>query len=198
MLWLEYFTFLFFFIFVKIKIARGECRVEVEGSIVGKMISEEIFGEISFLLRDEKDSNEKEIKATANVISDSEIVDVYVIDRNYLNLCFKRHELLEKKFYVYVAQTLTRRLRDREGSVDLHVWNDYRGRQHQFLQKKLDCVYQVKKICEKQTEIVELLEHLSNEIKKSTQTYDQWSSLSKIIQLAEVRNGNYMAGKNFF
>ena len=160
------------------------------------MVSEEIFGEISFLLRDEKDDNDKEIKATANVICDSEIVDVYVIDRNYVNLCFKRHELLEKKFYVSVAQTLTRRLRDREGSVDLHVWNDYRGRQHKFLQKKLDCIYQLKKVCEKQNEIVELLEHLAIEIQKSSQTYSQWDSLSKIVQLAEVRNGNYIAGNS--
>jgi len=84
------------------QIVEGCCRIEIGGKVVGFMVTEDTFGEISFLLSG---------GATASVIADSETVDVYIMEGYFINILFGRKQELAGRFYKYLAHELQRRVR---------------------------------------------------------------------------------------
>ena len=87
------------------QIASGRCRIEKGGKLLGHMEVEDTFGEISFLLSG---------GATADVIADSEIVEVYIMEGYFINILFGRKPELAGRFYKYLANELQRRIRTTE------------------------------------------------------------------------------------
>jgi len=95
------------------QIAKGTCRVEkyIDGVdlVLARMDNGELFGEISFL---------EGVKATATVVADEEGTDIYIIEGAALTVLFARQPALAGRFYQYLAQLLSTRLREREKQME--------------------------------------------------------------------------------
>lgn len=82
----------------------------------------ELFGEISFLVsRDVVTSTEAEqegIQTTASVVSNEDGTDVYIMEGAALTVLFARQPSLAGRFYQYLAQLLSTRLREREKAME--------------------------------------------------------------------------------
>jgi len=72
------------------------------------MESGELFGEISFL---------EGVKTSASVIADEDNTEVYIIEGAALSVLFSRQPALCGRFYRYLAQLLSTRLKEREKSL---------------------------------------------------------------------------------
>jgi len=87
------------------QIGRGVCRAEKGGQRLGAMQSGEIFGEISFL---------EGGKTTAAVVAEQDGTEVYVIEGGVLKVLFVRQPALGGRFFQYLSQMLSARLKARE------------------------------------------------------------------------------------
>eukprot|EP01097_Dermamoeba_algensis_P001225 TRINITY_DN1461_c0_g7_i1.p1 TRINITY_DN1461_c0_g7~~TRINITY_DN1461_c0_g7_i1.p1 ORF type:complete len:611 (+),score=141.89 TRINITY_DN1461_c0_g7_i1:1642-3474(+) len=99
------------------QIARGSCIItkkptngENNGEPVKLGVTEsgEMFGEISFL-----DGG----SATASVIAGEQGADVYIIEKNFMNILFVRQPRLAGRFYNYLCHVLSERLKAREKTL---------------------------------------------------------------------------------
>eukprot|EP01114_Cavostelium_apophysatum_P004912 TRINITY_DN1537_c0_g1_i1.p1 TRINITY_DN1537_c0_g1~~TRINITY_DN1537_c0_g1_i1.p1 ORF type:complete len:999 (+),score=317.95 TRINITY_DN1537_c0_g1_i1:43-2997(+) len=92
------------------QIAKGSCCVEktdadLKVTKLGEMEAGEIFGEISFL---------EGVKTTASVVANEDNTEVYIIEGAALSVLFSRQPALSGRFYRYLAQILSARLKERE------------------------------------------------------------------------------------
>ncbi len=93
------------------QIASGQCRIErfdtgsQQSEIVGYYNEREMFGEVGFLLRNE---------SNASVVADADHVEIYVIDKAYLEKVFAQQPGIAGKFYKFLSLLLARRIRQRE------------------------------------------------------------------------------------
>lgn len=93
------------------QIASGNCRVErydpqkMKTEMVGYYHEREMFGETNFLLRTE---------SLVSVVADEDNVDIYVIDRDFLEVLFEKQPGLAGKFYKFLSLIEARRIRHRE------------------------------------------------------------------------------------
>eukprot|EP01132_Coremiostelium_polycephalum_P002390 gene2390-2955_t len=101
------------------QIGKGICRIEksvpiAPGSsetkkvVLGTMKQDETFGEITYLLSGE---------ATADVIADSDQVEVYAIEGQFVNILFDLNPQLASKWFKYLATALNKTLIDREAQL---------------------------------------------------------------------------------
>lgn len=97
------------------QLLKGEIRFEklIEGQmrVLGKMDKDgdQLFGEISFL---------EGGKASANVVCDQADTQVAVIEGYFLETLFQYYPELSGRFYHYIANILSKRLKQREGSLN--------------------------------------------------------------------------------
>ena len=94
------------------QIARGKCRIQIksadsEPQVVGFLNTGALFGEISFL-----DSS----AATASVIANEDVVEVYVIEGYFINILFVKYPELAGRFFAYIAGVIAGRLNEREAT----------------------------------------------------------------------------------
>jgi len=93
------------------QLAYGRCRVEQQRpeddslQSLGVINAGETFGEISFL---------QNSQITASVVADSDRVEIYVIQGDYLNEIFNEHAGVPGRFYKYLATLISNRLHHRE------------------------------------------------------------------------------------
>eukprot|EP01102_Stenamoeba_stenopodia_P017403 TRINITY_DN6222_c0_g4_i1.p1 TRINITY_DN6222_c0_g4~~TRINITY_DN6222_c0_g4_i1.p1 ORF type:complete len:812 (-),score=191.97 TRINITY_DN6222_c0_g4_i1:61-2496(-) len=93
------------------QIVSGRCRVEAEDpltkatQVIRIVDTYDIFGDIGFVTGD---------GATANVVSDEDDTEVYVIAADYLYHIFKRDPILVGRFYKYLAVVQEGRLREKQ------------------------------------------------------------------------------------
>jgi CRP-like cAMP-binding protein len=88
------------------QIVKGSCRVE-KGTVLGKMETGEIFGEINFLDGE---------GTSASVVADEEETEVLVMRRSALKILFVRHPALAGRFYHYLSTILSLRYKEREAA----------------------------------------------------------------------------------
>jgi len=98
------------------QIAKGSCRVEKKiddkNQVLGKMENGELFGEISFL---------EGVKVTASVVAEEDNTEVYVIEAAALSVLFERQPSLCGRFFQYLAQVLSTRLKERENTINTNL-----------------------------------------------------------------------------
>jgi len=95
------------------QVASGSCRVEKKkedghNTVLGSINPNQTFGEISFLQGE---------GATASVIANEEIVEIYVIEGYIISNLFDAYPGFGGRFFKYLAYTVNNRLRVREGEV---------------------------------------------------------------------------------
>jgi len=96
------------------QIAKGSCNVQKQGQVLGMMSNGELFGEISFL---------RGVKTTASVVAAEDNTEIYIIEGAALAVLFHRQPALSGRFYRYLAQILSHRLKIRESSITLSLNN---------------------------------------------------------------------------
>jgi len=88
------------------QIGKGKCKVvDTKNTVLGYMNSGEMFGEISFL---------EGVKTSANIISDEDDTEVYIIEGHSLKILFTRQPALAGRLYEYLSSILSERLNERE------------------------------------------------------------------------------------
>jgi len=93
------------------QIASGNCRIErfdmmsQQSEIVGYYNEREMFGEVGFLLRNE---------SNVSVVADEDKVEIYIIDKAYLEKVFAQQPGIAGKFYKFLSLVIARRIRQRE------------------------------------------------------------------------------------
>eukprot|EP01120_Amphizonella_sp_Union-15-10_P006661 TRINITY_DN2179_c0_g1_i1.p1 TRINITY_DN2179_c0_g1~~TRINITY_DN2179_c0_g1_i1.p1 ORF type:complete len:189 (-),score=35.46 TRINITY_DN2179_c0_g1_i1:51-566(-) len=96
------------------QLSKGACRVETTDASKNKRVlakirhgedSQPIFGEISFL---------ENKPASASVISDMEDTGVYILEGYLFDVLAEHYPGLSGRFYHYLAQMLSKRLKQRE------------------------------------------------------------------------------------
>jgi CRP-like cAMP-binding protein len=98
------------------QLVRGECRFEklIDGQnrVLGKMGIDgsggALFGEISFL---------EGGKASASVVCDKDDTQIAIIEGYWLDVLFQYHPELSGRFYHYLANVLSKRLKQRESAA---------------------------------------------------------------------------------
>ncbi|EFA77570.1 RasGEF domain-containing protein [Heterostelium album PN500] len=101
------------------QIGKGVCRIEklvpstndpnrFHSVVLGTMKQDETFGEITYLLSGE---------VTANVIADSQEVEVYAIEGQFVNILFDLNPSLATKWFKYLATALNKTLIEREAQL---------------------------------------------------------------------------------
>ncbi|KYQ94307.1 RasGEF domain-containing protein [Tieghemostelium lacteum] len=101
------------------QIGRGSVRIEksvpiAPGSMqtrkvtLGTMKQDDTFGEITYLLSGE---------ATAHVVADSDQVEVYAIEGQFVNILFDLNPYLASKWFKYLATALNKTLIERESQL---------------------------------------------------------------------------------
>lgn len=95
------------------QIARGSCRIEKpqpdkDPIVLGRMANNEPFGEISFLMGG---------NATASVVADEDIVEVYVFEGYFINILYAKDPALAGRFFYYLSTLLSSRFEQREKGV---------------------------------------------------------------------------------
>lgn len=98
------------------QLVRGECRFEklIDGQnkVLGKMGMDgsggALFGEISFL---------EGGKASASVVCDKDDTQIAIIEGYWLDVLFQYHPELSGRFYHYLANVLSKRLKQRESAA---------------------------------------------------------------------------------
>eukprot|EP01126_Amoeba_proteus_P011151 TRINITY_DN1445_c0_g1_i6.p1 TRINITY_DN1445_c0_g1~~TRINITY_DN1445_c0_g1_i6.p1 ORF type:complete len:333 (-),score=74.85 TRINITY_DN1445_c0_g1_i6:238-1236(-) len=99
------------------QIAKGKCRIEKQvedGSTItlDYIRAGSIFGEISFL-------EGAGGKATASVVADENDTMVHIIEGFFLDIAFEYYPGLSGRFYHYLAQILSGRLKQREAGTNV-------------------------------------------------------------------------------
>ena len=94
------------------QLSRGGCRIEKmddtgQRAVLGRMVPDDgaVFGEISFL---------EGGAASASVIADENDTQVFVIEGYFLNVLFEKYPSMGGRFYHFLAQMLSKRLKQRE------------------------------------------------------------------------------------
>jgi CRP-like cAMP-binding protein len=94
------------------QLSRGSCRIEKmddsgQRMVLGRMVPDDgaVFGEISFL---------EGGAASASVIADENDTQVFVIEGYFLNVLFEKYPSMGGRFYHFLAQMLSKRLKQRE------------------------------------------------------------------------------------
>jgi len=99
------------------QLVRGECRFEkvIDGQnkVLGKMAlaegsTDNLFGEISFL---------EGGKASASVVCDKDETQIAIIEGYWLDVLFQYYPELSGRFYHYLANVLSKRLKQRESAA---------------------------------------------------------------------------------
>jgi len=99
------------------QLVRGECRFEkvIDGhnKVLGKMAlaegsTDSLFGEISFL---------EGGKASASVVCDKDETQIAIIEGYWLDVLFQYYPELSGRFYHYLANVLSKRLKQRESAA---------------------------------------------------------------------------------
>ena len=67
-----------------------------------------LFGEMSFL---------EGGGATASVITDSDTVEMYILEGHFINIVFVKHPDLSGRFFAYLASVIAERLNSREKAI---------------------------------------------------------------------------------
>eukprot|EP01126_Amoeba_proteus_P057125 TRINITY_DN7248_c0_g2_i1.p1 TRINITY_DN7248_c0_g2~~TRINITY_DN7248_c0_g2_i1.p1 ORF type:complete len:1107 (+),score=252.97 TRINITY_DN7248_c0_g2_i1:576-3896(+) len=103
------------------QIAKGKCRIEKQldnGSTdtIAQIVNGSIFGEISFL---EGDGG----KASASVVADEDDTIIQIIEGFFLDIAFEYYPDLSGRFYHYLAQMLSERLKEREATANTQLKN---------------------------------------------------------------------------
>jgi CRP/FNR family cyclic AMP-dependent transcriptional regulator len=105
------------------QLASGECRFEkvIDGQnkVLGKMAlaegsTDNLFGEISFL---------EGGKASASVVCDKDETQIAIIEGYWLDVLFQYYPELSGRFYHYLANVLSKRLKQRESAPAAHHHN---------------------------------------------------------------------------
>jgi hypothetical protein len=99
------------------QIGTGSCRIEKlnddgQSELIGTMGSSEMFGEVNFMIGG---------GSYATFFADENNMDVYVIERDYLNQLFSSHPGMAGKFLKFLSLVLARRIRQRELEEQLRL-----------------------------------------------------------------------------
>ena len=93
------------------QIASGSCRVERyddvtdRTDIVSYYNEREMFGEVSFLLKNE---------SSVSIIAEENNTEVYAVDKSFLDILFQQIPGFAGKFYKFLSLIIARRVKQRE------------------------------------------------------------------------------------
>lgn len=88
-----------------VQLAHGQARVERNNVVVATMTDGIILGEVSFI---------RNSVATADVVADSDVVEVHIIPRDKLHALFARQVSVGGRFMQFVCRLLQQRISDRQ------------------------------------------------------------------------------------
>jgi len=161
------------------QLAKGQCRIEKNGLLIGHLEGGDVFGELSFLRKG---------IASASIVANSGHVLVYHIPRPYIDLCFMRHDGLSDLFFEHLAGIIASRLRAREGQNEdkIREWERYRGRQERHIREKISAL---KSVIEENRHVNSSSNVLHDMLRGDT------DALGRLIASARVSRGDWKAGR---